>query len=219
MFSLDMSAGRQLRRILCIGAHCDDIEIGCAGTLLQLQAAGGLFTIDWAILSGSPERRAEATASMARLVAPPHRGTLTFGDLPDANFPAEYARAKAFFASLRSHASPDLVFCHARDDAHQDHRIVNEMTWGAFRDHLILEYEIMKWEGDLGQPNAYVPLDAAQAEAKIALLMDAYGSQRSKDWFTPDTFLAVSRIRGVECRAPSGHAEAFIARKVILPMR
>jgi LmbE family N-acetylglucosaminyl deacetylase len=216
MLRLALSAGGQPLRVLCVGAHCDDIEIGCGGTLLQLQQTSAPLTIDWAILSGTQERRSEAISSMEQFVAPRHRGSLTFGDLPDANFPADYSGAKAFFSSLRSNANPDLVFCHARDDAHQDHRIVNEMTWGAFRDHCILEYEIMKWDGDLGRPNAYVPLDPEQAEAKVALLMSAYGSQRSRDWFTPDAFRAVMRIRGLECRAPSGLAEGFVARKLLL---
>ncbi len=216
MLRLDISAGGQPRRILCVGAHCDDIEIGCGGTLLQLQKENAPLTIDWAILSGTHERRSEAISSMEQLIAPRHRGTLTFGDLPDASFPAEYARAKAFFSLLRSNVNPDLVLCHARDDAHQDHRIVNEMTWGAFRDHCILEYEIMKWDGDLGRPNVYVPLDLEQAQAKVALLMSVYGSQRSRDWFTPDAFHAVMRIRGLECRAPSGLAEGFVARKLVL---
>jgi LmbE family N-acetylglucosaminyl deacetylase len=216
MFALGLPVGRGLRRILCIGAHCDDIEIGCGGTLIQLQKVNSEFRVDWAILSGTAERQAESRAAMERLIAPMHRGQIFFGDLPDAGFPAEYARLKSFFSALRKESTPDLVFSHTRDDAHQDHRMVNEMTWGAFRDHLVLEYEVIKWDGDLRSPNAYVHLDADVAEAKIDLLMGIYGSQRSRDWFTADTFRSVMRIRGIECRSPSGLAEGFFARKFVL---
>ncbi len=219
MIGLTLPSGGEPRRVLCIGAHCDDIEIGCAGALLQLQKSAGKLVIDWVVLTGEEKRRAEATAAMQLLVEPPYRGELLFGGLPDSRLPSVYGELKEFFVAVQKRFQPDIVFCHQRHDAHQDHRLVNEMVWGAFRNHLILEYEIVKWDGDFGAPNVYVPLDRDVLDRKVDVLMKTYGTQRSKDWFTPDTFLAVSRIRGVECRAPSGHAEAFIARKVILPMR
>lgn len=214
---IQLLASRGLRRALCIGAHCDDIEIGCGGALLQLQKTAEDIIIDWIVLTGEPERQAETRIARELLLAPAHRGELEFGGFPDSRLPAEYGQLKNYFAGLARRLDPDLVFCHERHDEHQDHRIVNEMVWGAFRDHLILEYEIIKWDGGLRTPNVYLPLDADVVERKVEVLMQAYGTQRSKDWFTPQTFRAVSRIRGVECRATSGHAEGFTARKLIMP--
>jgi LmbE family N-acetylglucosaminyl deacetylase len=218
MIGLTLPAGREPRRILCIGAHCDDIEIGCAGALLQLQKAAGSLTIDWVVLTGEDARRTETAAAMQLLVEPPFRGELVFGGFPDSRLPSVYGGLKDFFSTLRARFKPDLIFCHQRNDAHQDHRLANEMTWGAFRDHLVLEYEIVKWDGDLGTPNSYVPLDKDSVDRKVAVLMQTYGSQRAKDWFAPETFLAIMRIRGVECRSPSGYAEAFAVRKLIMPL-
>jgi LmbE family N-acetylglucosaminyl deacetylase len=219
MIGLTLPVGREPLRVLCIGAHCDDIEMGCAGALLQLQKAAGSLTIDWIVLTGEDARRAETTAAMRSLIEPPSCGELLFGGFPDARLPAAYGELKNFFGTLGARFKPDLIFCHARNDAHQDHRLVNEMTWGAFRDHLILEYEIVKWDGDLGTTNSYVPLDKDVVDRKVNVLMQNYGSQRSKDWFTPETLLAILRIRGVECRSPSGYAEAFVARKILMPLR
>jgi LmbE family N-acetylglucosaminyl deacetylase len=219
MIGLTLPVDRKPLRIVCIGAHCDDIEIGCGGALLQLQKAAGNLTIDWVVLTGDDARRAESTAAMQMLVEPRFCGELIFGEFPDARLPAVYGELKNFFATLGARFKPDLIFCHERNDAHQDHRLVNEMTWGTFRDHLILEYEIVKWDGDLGTTNSYVPLDKDIVDRKVDVLMQTYGSQRSKDWFTPATFLALMRIRGVECRSPSGYAEAFVARKLVLPLR
>lgn len=215
VIGLTLPAGGRPLRILCIGAHCDDIEIGCGGTLLQWQAEGEV-EIDWAILTGDASRRAEAAAAMKEFVKPAARGELLFGEFPDARLPAYYGEIKDFFDELRRKFKPDIIFSHERSDAHQDHRIANELTWGAFRNHLILEYEIPKWDGNYAEPNTYVPLSKEVMDRKIDGLMSVYGSQRSKDWFTPDTFLAISRIRGIESRSPSGHAEGFIARKVVI---
>jgi len=218
MIGLALAGGRDPRRVLCIGAHCDDIEIGCGGALLQLQKTAGNLTIDWAVLTGDADRKAETTLARDLLIEPAFRGELVFGGFPDARLPTEYGALKDFFGTLRARFQPDLVFCHEKNDAHQDHRLVNEMVWGAFRDHLILEYEIVKWDGGLTTPNAYVPLEREVVDRKLDVLMRAYGTQRSKDWFTPETFLAMTRIRGVECRAPSGHAEGFFMRKAVLPL-
>ncbi|HEY0341868.1 MAG TPA: PIG-L deacetylase family protein [Steroidobacteraceae bacterium] len=203
------------RRVLCLGAHCDDIEIGCGGTLLALQESGD-FHIDWAVFSGTQTRRAEARAAMLGLVKRRARGTLSFGDFPDGRFPACYVEIKAFAEELKKTHAPDIVLCHEREDRHQDHRMVNELAWSTFRDQLILEYEIPKWDGGLGQPNIYVPVSAAQARRKVAVLLKAYRTQSSRDWFTAETFMALLRLRGVECRAPSGYAEAFHGRKLRL---
>ena len=214
--TLGFPGAKQGLHVLCIGAHCDDIEIGCAGTLLQLARSNPGSTFDWVALTGNADRQAETAAAMRLLLKPASRGRLLFGEFPDAKLPASYAGLKDFFKGLQKLRRPDVVFCHERNDAHQDHRIVNEMTWGAFRDHSILEYEIPKWDGGLTTPNIYVPLSAAQARRKVSMLMKAFGSQRSRDWFTPATFEALMRLRGVECRARSGFAEGFFARKLTL---
>jgi LmbE family N-acetylglucosaminyl deacetylase len=219
MIGLALPAGREPRRVLCIGAHCDDIEIGCAGALLQLQKADANLCIDWVVLTGEESRRGETVAARDLLIQPACRGELLFGGFPDSRLPTAYGELKEFFGTLRTRFRPDIIFCHDKNDAHQDHRLVNEMVWGGFRDHLILEYEIIKWDGDLGRPNVYVPLDQEAVQKKIDVLMQTYGSQRSKDWFTPDTFLAVMRVRGIECRAPSGHAEAFHGRKILMSLQ
>jgi len=201
-------------RVLCIGAHCDDIEIGCGATLRALQAKRSECVIDWVLLSGSAERVAESTLASRLLLAPRARGELRFGDFTDGRFPAEYARIKEFFEGLKTLPRPDVILCHERDDRHQDHRIVNEMVWNTFRDQLVFEYEIPKWDGGLGQPNVYVPVTAKQADAKIKALLRAHRSQLGRDWFTADTFMALMRLRGIECRSESGLAEAFHGRKL-----
>jgi LmbE family N-acetylglucosaminyl deacetylase len=201
-------------QVLCIGAHCDDIEIGCGGTLRMLQECRSKLLINWVVASSTPERRAETQRAMALLVNAKQRGQLLCGEFADGLFPAHYAAIKAFFESLKSLPAPDLILCHERDDRHQDHRIVNEMVWNTFRDHTVLEYEIPKWDGGLGQPNFYVALTQAQLKAKIDALMKAYSSQRRRDWFNAETFQALARLRGIECRAGHGVAEAFHARKL-----
>jgi LmbE family N-acetylglucosaminyl deacetylase len=212
---LDIGA-RSALRVLCVGAHCDDVEIGCGGTLRALQQRHGRAVIDWVVLSGSPVRRAETKRSMHRLVRPAARGELLFGDFPDGRFPAAYAAIKEFCESLKRLPSPDLILCHERGDRHQDHRVVNEMIWNTFRDHVVFEYEIPKWDGGLGQPNMYIPLARKDAIAKVDALLGSYRSQAGRDWFTRDTFLAMMRLRGLECRSPSGFAEAFHARKLVI---
>jgi LmbE family N-acetylglucosaminyl deacetylase len=211
---LGIGAGKT--SILCIGAHCDDIELGCGGTLIELQQVGGDLTIHWAILTGNATRQREAAAGLKRLVKPGCRGDLAFGAFPDAHLPMHYSKLKDHFSALQSRFRPDVVFTHEHRDAHQDHRILSELTWGAFRDHAILEYEIIKWDGNHATPNVYVPLTKASVRRKVATLMRTYQSQRNKDWFNEDTFLSIMRLRGIECRAPSGYAEAYFARKLTL---
>lgn len=200
-------------RILCLGAHCDDIEIGCGGSLLQLQQSAAVV-IDWVVCSGTPERREETRAAMHRLLPPESRGELFIGDFPDGYFPGSYGQIKEFLNSVRKRVQPDLVLCHEREDRHQDHRVVNELVWNLFRNHVVLEYEIPKWDGGLGQPNVYVPITAEQARAKIAALLESHLTQKEKDWFNTETFMALLRLRGIECRSPSGYAEAFHGRKL-----
>ena len=214
MLALAPQLGAGPLRVLCVGAHCDDIDIGCGGTLLTLQRRKGDIRIDWAILSGGAERRREAARAMSLFVKPANRGELLFGDFVDGRLPAQYLEVKNFFESLKRLPVPQLILCHERDDRHQDHRIVNEMVWNTFRDHLVLEYEIPKWDGGLGNPNVYVAISRAHAQAKAKALLKAYATQAQRDWFTAETFMAMLRMRGIECRSSSGYAEAFYGRKL-----
>lgn len=202
--------------ILCLGAHSDDIEIGAGGTILGLVAAGVKLDVHWCVLSGGSQRSAEARASAEAFLEGARCSKIEVADFEDSYFPTHSRAIKQWLVEVRSRANPDLVFTHARHDAHQDHREVNQLTWNLFRDHLVLEYEIPKWDGDLGQPNAYVPLSADVLERKISLLHEHFGTQRSKDWFDRETFAGLARLRGMECRAPEHFAEAFTLRKARL---
>jgi len=202
--------------VLCIGAHSDDIEIGCGATVLRLVAENPGLVVRWLVLSGEGQRGEEAKLSAASWLAGAGGSEVLVEELPDRYFPWHGARIKDLLSSLAARWSPDLVLTHSRDDLHQDHRTVAELTWNAFRDQLVLEYEIPKWDGDLGRPNTYVPLDRETCEAKVSGLLHGFTSQHGHDWFTADTFWALMRLRGLECRAPSGFAEAFHARKLVL---
>lgn len=206
--------GSDRLRVLCLGAHSDDIEIGCGGALLRWLRDYGRVEVCWAVFGAQGERAEEARRSAdALLERAEHRVVL--GDLPDSRMHGEFTRAKDFAIGLRDSFSPDVVLTHRLEDRHQDHRLVAELTWQVWRNQLILEYEIPKYEGDLGQPNVFVPIDEADRSRKCDHLLQYFGSQRSKDWFRAETFDALLRLRGIECRAPSGYAEAFHARKLV----
>lgn len=201
-----------------MGAHSDDIEIGCGATLLSLAARRPRSEFRWVVWSAVGHREREAKrGARTFLGAAAAEGVRTHG-FRDGYFPAQFAEIKDAFESLAREFRPDIVFTHARDDRHQDHRVVSDLTWNTFRNQLILEYEIPKWDGDLGQPNFYVPVSKATARRKARALMTVFGTQRAKDWFSEDTFLGLMRLRGMECRAVDGHAEAFYARKITLPL-
>lgn len=202
--------------VLCLGAHSDDIEIGAAGTLLSLMESGARLDVTWCVLSAAGARADEARRSAHAVLAKACGSSIEIGGFDDSYFPADMRRIKEWLACVRGRVAPDLVFTHRRDDAHQDHRAVSEATWNLFRDHLILEYEIPKWDGDLGRPNVYMPLSKAALALKTDLLMQHFGSQRCKDWFDAETFAGLARLRGMECRAPEGCAEAFVMRKAVL---
>lgn len=202
-------------RVLCIGAHSDDIEIGCAGTLLSWVRQYPMLEVHWVVLSAEGERATEARKSARSLLGKALKG-LELGSFIDGHLPTRFSEAKGFLASVRDRFPADIVLTHRLEDRHQDHRLIAEITWQTWRDQLILEYEIPKFEGDLGQPNVYVPLTVAVAQRKLRHLMKHFGSQRSKSWFTEPVFEGLMHLRGVECRAPSGCAEAFHARKVVL---
>jgi LmbE family N-acetylglucosaminyl deacetylase len=203
-------------RLLCIGAHSDDLEIGCGGTVLELLSRPGLrLDVSWVVLSGHGPRESEALASARRFLRKAYRSSVRIEKFRDGYLPTQHRELKEYFESLKSLA-PDMLLCHTRHDLHQDHRLVAELCWNTFRDHWILEYEIPKYDGDLGAPAVFVPLSRANAHRKVRLLMQGFGTQRSKRWFTEDTFLGLMRLRGVECNAPSGYAEAFYARKTVI---
>jgi LmbE family N-acetylglucosaminyl deacetylase len=213
MLSLDLPRRGKSVSVLCLGAHSDDIEIGAGGAILHWLASGAAVNVHWCVLSAAGARKIEAESSAAAFLKGAASTKIEFETFQDSYFPYQGSALKDWFADLRSRVDPDIILTHCRCDAHQDHREVSKLTWNAFRDHLILEYEIPKWDGDLGQPNGYVPLEARVLERKIELLNTHFGSQRSKDWFGAETFRGLARLRGIECRASEGYAEAFIMRK------
>jgi LmbE family N-acetylglucosaminyl deacetylase len=202
--------------VLCLGAHSDDIEIGAGATLLSLQERGIRLDVHWCVLSGGAERAVEARKSAADFLANTTARQIEVKSFPDGFFPDHGETIKGWFESLKHRIEPDLILTHRGDDAHQDHRQVSRLTWNTFRDHCILEYEIPKWDGDIGQPNLYVPVSAVALKRKIDLLMLHFGSQRSKQWFDEEIFRGLARLRGMECRAPELYAEAFFGRKLSL---
>lgn len=206
-------SARKPLRILCLGAHADDLEIGCGGTLLHLLATRRA-SVDWVVFSATDRRAAEARRGAARFLRDAVEGRVMLHAFRDGFFPAEWPRLKEAFETLRGDVEPDLIFTHFRDDRHQDHRVLSDLTWNTFRDHQILEYEIPKWDGDLGRPNVYVPLSAALARRKVAALMAVFATQRSKRWYSESTFRALLRLRGIECGAE--WAEGFHGRKVVV---
>jgi LmbE family N-acetylglucosaminyl deacetylase len=203
-------------RILVLGAHSDDIEIGCGGTILALSKQYPDCAFDWVVFSAIGARHDEAQRSANLFIQPPQLRGPILKQFQDSFMPYAGAEVKAVFEELKRTISPDLVFTHNRRDAHQDHRLIAELTWNTFRDHLVLEYEIPKYDGDLGQPNVFVPLDKKICDSKVDFLMEAFQTQRSKRWFDPQTFLGLMRLRGMECNAPSGFAEAFYCRKAVI---
>jgi LmbE family N-acetylglucosaminyl deacetylase len=216
MIRLNLAGGgAQPLQVLCLGSHSDDIEIGCGGTILQLakQYPGCLF--HWVVFSAAGVREEEARRG-AKLFAGTGnlRGPL-FKTFPDGFMPFAGAEVKAVFEQLKTTVTPDLIFTHPRKDAHQDHRLISELTWNTFRDHLILEYEIPKYDGDLGKPSVFVPLEADIYRNKVRNIINTFQSQHAKSWFREDTFLSLMRLRGMECNAPSGYAEAFYCRKLV----
>jgi LmbE family N-acetylglucosaminyl deacetylase len=203
-------------RILCLGAHSDDIEIGCGGSLIRLLAERPGSRVDWVVFSAPAEREAEARASATDFASGAAQLSLYVKKFRESYFPYVAAEIKDFFEEIKQTTHPDLVFCHHRHDFHQDHRVVAELSWNTFRNHVILEFEIAKYEGDLGTPNVFVPLSRAVADRKVELLLHHFKSQSRRSWFGPDTFNGLMSIRGVECNAPEARAEAFHARKLVL---
>ena len=202
-------------RVLCLGAHCDDIEIGCAGSIRALIERYPDTEVDWVVLSAPDDRRREAERSAAAILEPARARTI-FANFRDGYFPWQGDQIKDTFERLKSQLEPDVIFTHYRDDRHQDHRLVSDLTWNSFRDHAILEYEVPKYDGDFGAPNVFVALPAAQAERKVHHLLEHFPSQRARRWFDEATFRALLRLRGLECNAPERFAEAFYGRKLMI---
>ena len=203
-------------RLLCLGAHADDIEIGCGGTILHLLKAFPKTQVDWVVFTSGATREKEARRAASDFLQHAASSRVTVFEFEDGFLPNRWDAVKRKFEEIKSGCNPDLIFSHYEHDRHQDHRLVNELTWNTFRNHAILEYEIPKFDGDLGNPSVFVPLDESEVSQKVALLLDCYQTQRDKHWFDEETFRSLCRIRGMECRSPSGYAEAFYARKLVL---
>jgi len=203
-------------RILCLGAHSDDIEIGCGGTILRLLSEYDDVEVHWVVLGSSGQRDGEAVASAEHFLADAKKKEIIVEHFKDGYFPYVGKQIKDFFEALKTKMSPDIIFTNYRNDLHQDHRLTSELTWNTYRDNLILEYEIMKYDGDIGTPNLFVHLDDTLCRKKIGLIMDCFKTQRENDWFTSDAFLSLLRLRGIESKAPGKYAEGFYCRKVVL---
>jgi len=202
-------------KLLCLGSHCDDIEIGCGGTILKLIKTYQNIIIYWVVFSSNAQREKEANASADKFLANVKNKKILIKNFKDGFFPFIGAEIKEDFEQLKHDINPDLVLTHYRNDAHQDHRLISDLTWNTFRNHLILEYEIPKYDGDLGNPNFFVHLDKTVCQKKIDHLLTSFESQRNKHWFTEETFMSILRLRGVEANAPEKYAEAFYCRKIV----
>jgi LmbE family N-acetylglucosaminyl deacetylase len=203
-------------QILCVGAHSDDIEIGCGGTMLRLLRELPVERVTWVVLSGNEQRAREARQAARRVIGRRAVARVVQERFRDGFFPYDAVPIKERFEQLKREVAPDIVFTHYRHDRHQDHRLVSDLTYNTFRDHLVLEYEVLKLDGDLGNPNVYVPLEARTVTQKVRVLEDCFGTQRDKRWFSEDAFRGLMCIRGVEAGAGSGYAEAFYARKLVI---
>ena len=216
MLQLPLSASKSVRRVLVLGSHADDIEIGCGGTLLSLTRSCAELDVTWVVLCAAGEREREARESAAAFLTHAAAQQVIVLGLRDGFLPYLGGEAKERFEDLKRQLDPDLILTHSRHDLHQDHRLVCELTWNTWRDHLIFEYEIPKFDGDLGTPNVFVPISRELADEKVRLLMNAFPSQSDKHWFDEELFLGLMRVRGMEAASPSGYAEAFTCRKLSL---
>ncbi|HMA54426.1 MAG TPA: PIG-L deacetylase family protein [Acidobacteriota bacterium] len=216
MIDLKLATGKKGLKVLCLGAHSDDIEIGCGGTVLKLIREYPAVEFDWVVFSAAGTRKKEAVASAAAFLKGVTRRTVKARSFKDGYFPYIGGEIKDYFEGLKKRVRPDLIFTHFRSDLHQDHRLISELTWNTFRDHLILEYEVPKYDGDLVTPNVFVDLDEAVTRHKIQAILKCFPSQSRNRWFTEDAFRAILRLRGVESNSPTGFAEGFHGRKLRL---
>ena len=204
-----------LKTVLCLGAHSDDIEIGCGGTILKLIRDHPDLNVVWVVFSGSARRSDEAKASARAFLKRAGNQKVILKNFRDGFFPVQQERVKEFFEELKP-IQPDLIFTHFRDDRHQDHRVLSDLTWNTFRDHVILEYEIPKYDGDLQQPNVFASLDEKTSRDKAVMICQFFQTQGNKHWFSEDLFLGLMRVRGIECASKTKYAEAFYCRKMII---
>ena len=202
--------------LLAIGAHSDDLEIGCGGTILRLISEWSNLEVTWVVFCSNKERAAEATRSASVMLSPVSRKVIIVRDFKDGFLPYNGGEVKESFEALKKEISPDLILTHNRHDLHQDHRLLSELTWNTFRDHLVLEYEIPKYDGDFGSPNFFVNIDKELCHRKAAHIVEFFPSQRMKHWFSEDTFMGLARLRGMEANSPTHFAEGFYCRKVVL---
>lgn len=216
MLPLSLGGANRRLRVLCLGAHSDDIEIGCGASILRLIAEGWRLSVRWIVFCSNETRGEEARASAEDFLSGSESQSISIERFRDGFLPYSGPPVKEYFEELKKEEAPDAIFTHHRADFHQDHRLICELTWNTFRDHLILEYEIPKFDGDLGLPNFFVQVDEKLALRKVELLMKHFGTQRSKHWFTEDTFLGLMRLRGVESRSAGRFAEGFHCRKVVV---
>ena len=206
----------KLHTVLCLGAHADDIEIGCGGTVLKLAREQPGLNFVWVVFNAKARRRQEARASARAFLKGVGERKIIVKNFRDGFFPFQGTAIKEFFETLKNTVQPDLIFTHYREDRHQDHRLLSDLAWNTFRDHLILEYEVPKYDGDLGHPNCFVPLDQNLCRLKVEQICAFFQTQTNKRWFSADTFLSLMRLRGMECASKTGCAEAFYCRKVVL---
>ena len=202
--------------ILCLGAHSDDIEIGCGGTVLRLLSDYDNVDAHWVVFGSSGIRNAEALESANKFLMTARNKNITVENFKDGFFPYMGGEIKTFFEKLKQEINPDIIFTHYRHDLHQDHRLISELTWNTFRNHLILEYEIMKYDGDIGNPNFFVHLNHDTCQKKVTQIMESFKSQSGHHWFKEDAFFALLRLRGIECNAPENYAEGFYCRKIVI---
>ena len=205
----------RIYRLLCLGAHSDDIEIGCGGTLLKLQELYGNLSFRWVVFSSDDVRATEARDSANAFLKNVGDAIIEVNRFRDGYFPFMGSEIKDYFERLKRTVDPDIVFTHFRNDLHQDHRLISELTWNTFRDHLILEYEVFKYDGDLGSPNFFVELNEEQCQRKIDCILNCFQTQRKHRWFSRENFESIMRIRGVESNARDRYAEAFYCRKLV----
>jgi len=213
MLGLDITHAKQ---VLCLGAHSDDIEIGCGGTVLEMARQNPGLSVVWVVLSAEGPRAKEARLSAGAFLRKAAANRVVLKQFHMSYFPFEGAKIKEYFERLKKTCQPDVVFTHYREDRHQDHRVVSDLTWNTFRNHFILEYEIPKYDGDLGQPNVFIPLEPEVCQQKVESIERFFKTQSDKHWFTADTFLGLMRLRGMECASPTKYAEAFFGRKLVL---
>ena len=217
MFTVSLeNDGKMPESVLFLGAHCDDIEIGCGGAVLELAKRYPDIAVHWVVFSSNPVREKEAKACAEAFLSGFKNNNIIIKNFRNGFFPYDGAEIKEYFEEIKQEVSPDIVFTHYRNDLHQDHHTISQLTWNTFRDHLIFEYEIVKYDGDLGLPNFFVRLNTETVEKKIQYLMEFFKTQHDKQWFTEDTFKALMRLRGIEANSDTSFAEAYYCRKLVI---